>query len=289
MDLQNKVRDAFDCVKADEELKNSTKAFLQKARQRESRRMPAFPLAAACALLTVFLCIGSYVLLWMPVAYVSIDVNPSLELELNRLDRVISVRAYNEDGERIAGTVSVKGMPYEKAIETIVDSEEMQPYLTQDAALTFTVATDSPGKEERLLSEIAQSHGCVDHGGISVRADISLVGEAHGNGLSLGKYLVYQLLLEYDPSVTVQDCHDMSMSELHGRLEEHEHGANHGGGHGEDHGSQDKYENAIESEPEYEIENQNTQSTQEPSEQPMEESQGHHREDSHEGKHGHGH
>lgn len=281
MDLQNIVRDAFDCVKADEELKNFTKVFLQKARQRENRKIPAFPLAAACAMLTILLCIGSYGLLWMPVAYVSIDVNPSLELELNRLDRVISVRAYNEDGERIAETISVKGMPYEKAIETIVDSEEMQPYLTQDAALTFTVATDSPGKEERLLSEIAQSHGCVEHGGISVRADISLVGEAHGNGLSLGKYLVYQLLLEYEPSVTVQDCHDMSMSELHGRLEEHEHGTNHGGSHGVKHESQFEKENEVEPEPEYEMNDQSSQST--------EEGGGHHREDSHGNKHGHGH
>lgn len=88
-------------------------------------------------------------------------------------------------------------------------------------------------------------------------ADMSLVGEAHENGLSLGKYLAYRLLLQYEPSVTVQDCHDMSMSQLHGMLEEHEHGTSHGDSQGEhetghetEHGTEHKgqYEGVQESE-----------------------------------------
>ena len=245
MRQENRIGKAFDCVRASEELKASTKEFLRDARGLEQGRSknrglsrPAFRLAlsAAGAMLTVFLCIGAYAMLWMPVAYVSIDLNPSLELALNRLDRVIGVEAYNEDGQGILEGVSVKGMRYGDAIESIVGSEGMQPYLTRDAALTFTVATDSAPREEQMLEEIARSSGCVEHGGVSVRADMSLVEEAHGNGLSLGKYLAYQVLLRYEPTVTVEDCHEMSMSQINGRIEEHEHGANHGDGHGGRHG-----------------------------------------------------
>ncbi len=245
MRQENRIRDAFDCIGASEELKASTKEFLREARQREAGRAPGrrlprpalrLALGAAGAMLAAFLCVGSYALLWMPVAYVSIDLNPSLELELNRLDRVISVRAYNGDGQEILEGVSVKGMRYGDAIERIVGSEGMQPYLTQDAALTFTVATDSAPREEQMLADIARSSGCVEHGGVSVRADMSMVEEAHGNGLSLGKYLAYQVLLQYEPTVTVEDCHEMSMSQISGRIEEHEHGANHGSGHGTEHG-----------------------------------------------------
>ena len=245
MRQENRIGKAFDCVRASEELKASTKEFLRDARGLEQGRSknrglsrPAFRLAlsAAGAMLTVFLCIGAYAMLWMPVAYVSIDLNPSLELALNRLDRVIGVEAYNEDGQGILEGVSVKGMRYGDAIESIVGSEGMQPYLTRDAALTFTVATDSAPREEQMLEEIARSSGCVEHGGVSVRADMSLVEEAHGNGMSLGKYLAYQVLLRYEPTVTVEDCHEMSMSQINGRIEEHEHGANHGDGHGGRHG-----------------------------------------------------
>ena len=94
----------------------------------------------------------------------------------------------------------------------------------------------SAPREERMLEDIARSSGCVEHGGVSVRADMSLVEEAHGNGLSLGKYLAYQVLLRYEPTVTVEDCHEMSMSQISGRIEEHEHGANHGNGHDRGHG-----------------------------------------------------
>lgn len=303
MGLEDRVRDAFGCVKADERLKVSTKEFLRAARAREGGRStekrdggkrlsrPALRLSlvVACAALTVFLCIGSYAMLWMPVAYVSIDVNPSLELELNRLDRVISVRAYNEDGSRIAEGISVKGMYYEDALERIVGSEGMQPYLTQEGELTFTVATDSPPREEQLLAGINHSSGCVEHGGISVRADMSLVDEAHGNGLSLGKYLVYQILLQYEPDLTVQDCHDMSMSQIHGMIEEHEHGGNYGDGHGAGHGSG----HGIEAGTDDEIESESSQSTEPPAGQPMEQpagqDTGHHSEDGHGHKSGHGH
>lgn len=282
MELENRIRDAFDCVKADEGLKESTVDFLRSARRRKRRRdigryLPRIPfrmaLGTACAMLTVFLCLGGYALMWIPVAYVSIDVNPSLELELNRLDRVIAVRAYNEDGETILANVSVKGMYFEDAIERIIGSEGMQPYLTQDSALTFTVATDSPPKEKRLLSDIAHSSGCMEHGGTSVRADMSLVEEAHENGLSLGKYLAYQVLLRYESDLTVQDCHGMSMSQIHDRIEEHQHGTNHGKGHGTE------PEGSNETEPEAE-----------PSAtQPSEQGSGHQKGNGHGHKSGHGH
>lgn len=316
MKQENRIRDAFDCIGASEELKSSTKEFLRDARQREAghsigrqRNRHAFRLAAgiACAMATLFLCIGSYALLWMPVAYVSIDVNPSLELELNRLDRVISGRAYNEDGERILEGVSVKGMRYEAAIESILGSEGMRPYLTQDGALTFTVATDSLPKEERLLADISRSTGCVEHGGTSVRADMSLVEEAHENGLSLGKYLAYKVLLRYEPDLTVQDCHEMGMSQIHGRIEEHEHGANHGSGHGAGHeddygtesgagyetendvGTGSETEDGMTDEDNRFIEQSGELPMESPAPQPDGQEQGHHEGNGHGQKSGHGH
>nr|WP_296438223.1 hypothetical protein [uncultured Acetatifactor sp.] len=274
MELEKKVRDAFGCVKASEGLKESTKSFLREAgRNRQAHRGAALRLATVCAALAVFLGIGGFAFLGTPVAYVSIDVNPSLELELNRLDRVIAVRAFNEDGERIAAGISVKGMRCEDALEKILDSREMQPYLTQDAALTFTVATESEPKEAQLLSDIARSRGCTEHGGVSVRADMSLVGEAHENGLSFGKYQVYRLLLQYEPTVTVQDCHEMSMSQMHGMIEAHEHGINHGEGHG----TECERNEGTKQETQYEMEDESSLQTDAPAGQGT----GHH------GKNGH--
>lgn len=253
----NRIKDAFSCIEAGGELKASTRKFLLNERisrtesggraifrrgdlRRTEDRIRAGlirrTVGAACAVLTLFLCFGGYALLWMPVSYVSIDVNPSLELVLNRLDRVIYMEAYNEDGASIAENVSVKGMYYTDAIDLVVESDMMRPYLRGDAALTITVAADSGQREDFLFTGIQGVSGCREHRGISIRTDISMVDEAHGNGFSLGKYAAYRKLLEYDGSVTMQDCHDMSMSQLHLLIKQHEHGS-HGSGYGSGQGT----------------------------------------------------
>ena len=244
MHMAGKIQDAFERIEASEELKASTKAFLHGARQRQGAfergrfGRPGFGtvLGSVCLALVLLLGAGGYALLGIPVSYVSIDVNPSIELALNRLDRVICASAYNPDGEEVLGMVSVKGMRYIDAIDAVVESDAMQPFLSEDAGLTFTVAAGSGQKAEVLRAGIERSAGCLEHGGASFGADIGILEEAHENGLSVGKYAAYQILIQYGEAVTVQDCHEMTMAEIHGLIECHEHsgtdeGAMEGAGH----------------------------------------------------------
>ncbi len=231
--MANRVYDALASVKASEELKASTLDYLQAERERRSRR-PAgifgFSItvrrlsAAVCLALLLTAGIGGYSVIRTPVSYISIDVNPSIELELNRLDRVVSAAAYNEDGEIVLDGISVKGKTYVDAIDTIVESDAMSGYLAEDAVLTFTVASRVGAKEELLQAGVAQSHGCKGHGGQSVNVGVELVTEAHGHGVSFGKYAAYLQLAQYDGSVTVEDCRQMTMSEIHHQIDAHEHG-----------------------------------------------------------------
>lgn len=243
MRSENRIRDAFERIGASEELKAATKEYLQTVRQREEggregrkerRSGPRFGLwrisAAACALL-LFLGMGGYVMLAVPVAYVSIDVNPSIELTLNRLDRVMAVRAYNLDGEKVLEGLSVWGTYYTDAIDRVVESVAMRPYLTENGDLTFTVASVDGGREERLFQGIKNCSGCWRHGGRSYRTDIGFLEEAHENGLSLGKYAAYKILEQYDTTVTAEDCHGMAMWEIRARIQEHEDDGG-TGGHG---------------------------------------------------------
>lgn len=263
MQPENRIQDAFACISAEEELKASTKEFLQAIRRRNEakaglsrgklhfgsfRRMysKAVYVTAGmiCAVFAAACGIGFHFMLYVPVSYVSIDVNPSMELELNRLDRVISAKAYNEDGEKVLGSITLGGMYYTDAITLLMESSAMEPYLAGDGDMVFTVASGDGKRERELIIGIKNSPGCAGYGGRSVGADIGLAEEAHENGFSVGKYMVYMLLQQYDPSVTPSDCHGMSMSEMHGMIREHEgHGAGSGGdgscGHGSNgsHGS----------------------------------------------------
>ena len=233
--LANKIHDAFDSLRADPQLVASTKQFLSEERKKKQKtnRSPVFQkaLAVVCLAFVLVAGIGGYTWIQAPVSYVGIDVNPSIELALNRFDKVVSVHAYNEEGEEILKSLQLKGKTYTEAIDTIVGSKEMKAYLKKRAELVFTVAADSR-RESGLKSGV---ESCLDHMGYksqSVSVDIGIVPQAHSLGLSLGKYYAWQQLIQYDDTVTADECKDMSISELHERIDEHEHGGDHGQGSG---------------------------------------------------------
>ncbi|MCH1983275.1 hypothetical protein MCG98_11950 [Ruminococcus sp. OA3] len=226
--MGNKFRDAFDTIKANEALKDSTIEFLQSRRQKATvyKIRPAVCkiITAACVTLILTIITGVYFYIQTPVSFVSIDVNPSVELTLNRLDRVRTATAFNGDGEAVLEGISVKGKPYTEAINLIMENADRKEYLTDDAELVFTVAAGNRAKESELRTGIENCHGCKAHGGHSTGTEMEIVSEAHDQGVSIGKYSAYLQLAKYDESMTVEDCHDMTMSEIHRLISEHKQG-----------------------------------------------------------------
>ncbi len=224
-ELENRVRDAFEGVKASGELKRDTLDFLAAEREKRTLRRKSRPLAAcAAALVLALVGVGGWQMVCAPVAYVSIDVNPSVELELNRLDRVLSATAYNPDGERVLDGLDLVGRSYTDAVDTLLDSPAMAPYLTETSALTVTVAADSEAKETALLAGVQSCEGYQHHGGRSWCADPATISEAHGCGMSIGKYTASQELMACDGTVTQEDCSHMTMAEIWERLDACHHG-----------------------------------------------------------------
>ena len=86
-----------------------------------------------------------------PTAFISIDINPSLELGINRFNRIVSIRGYNEDGEELAGSLDIRFMDYDTALVSLLDSQELESYLSPDALITFTVAGDSEAQYNEIF------------------------------------------------------------------------------------------------------------------------------------------
>lgn len=224
MELANKIQDAFDNIQAEPQLIESTKQFLTNERSRKRQTfVPAFRIAltAICMLVLLTAGIGGYTWAKTPVSYVSIDVNPSVELALNRFDRVVSATAYNIEGEAILKNLSLKGKKYNDAIDTIVESAAMKAYLTDQEELIITVAADGR-QESRLISGVKGCAKHLSHNSSSVSVPIDTANQAHDHGVSVGKYYAWQQLNQYDETVTVDACRDMSISEIHELITEHE-------------------------------------------------------------------
>ena len=80
---------------------------------------------------------------------VTIDINPSIELTLNRNDRVIAVRAYNDAGEEFIKNIDVMYKPLNSAVENVIGVACDLNYLkkNEENAVLFSVKSIIPGKE----------------------------------------------------------------------------------------------------------------------------------------------
>ncbi|MEG1686606.1 MAG: hypothetical protein RR276_01850 [Angelakisella sp.] len=219
--MNNKLQNAFEPICATEHLKQTVTAYIHSevAKQQGNRLTPMRVALACCAVLALAVCgIGGYHFYQAPVSYISVDVNPSVELALNRSDRVVAVTAYNEDGTQILQNLNLMNKPYTQAVELLLSDKTLEPYLSGDSLLSFTVISK---KEEALLSGIQQCHGYLENRASCHGANAELLDEAHRNGLSFGKYQAYLSLFEYDNSITPEECQQLSMRQIRDRLNQY--------------------------------------------------------------------
>ena len=215
MDEKEKLKAALDQIHAEGSLKTSTKKYLfEKVYFKEKKhRSPLrkFAAAAVCSL-AVFIGGGSW-LFFTPTAFISVDVNPSLELGINRFDRIVSVIGYNEDGRALVQDLHIKYMDYTDALETLIEDQNMEVYLADNADVVLTVAGDNAAKSSEILDNVescmSQHQNVYCHSGNSEE-----VHHAHDAGLSFGKYQAWQVLQDLDPDITLEEVQDMTMSEI---------------------------------------------------------------------------
>lgn len=153
--------------------------------------------------------------------YICLDVNPSFELCLNPKNIVISAVAYNEDGEKLLGNVDYEHKHYEDVIDQILRHDMFQAYLTRD--LTITIVSNDDTEILRNIQGRLENAQC---DGKVVCSDWQTREKAYSNHCSVGKYVAYEELSQYDEDVTVEDCQSMTMQELYEEIERH-HAAHH--------------------------------------------------------------
>lgn len=220
--MNDTLKEALDRIQAEPSLKEDTLAFLSE-KTNGYRHAPATfsharPLLSLAACLLLVVCLGLWKVWFTPVSVISIDINPSLELELNRFDRVISVEGYNEDGQALADSLSVQFLNYQDALEEILSSETVTDCLAREELLSIAVVDDDAQRQQALLAGV---QSCTAGHGPShcYAADRTALEDAHHAGLSYGKYQAYLELLALDPDITPQQVQAMTMREIRQRID----------------------------------------------------------------------
>lgn len=215
--IMNKAfKELFGPIRAEEELKDRTRAFLAKKTRGYAKantgmgRYHVYAAACACMLFMLFWGCRIY---FTPIARISIDINPSIELGINRFDRVISVNEFNEDGQELSNALDIKNRNYTEAIDRIINCDIITELLSGDEVMTITVVGPDGHQSAEILSgvETCTAEQSNTYCYFALPEEVAAAPET---GLSCGKYRAFLELQLLDTEITPETVQGMTMREI---------------------------------------------------------------------------
>lgn len=130
---------------------------IQKEEDLKMKKLPVAKKMALCASCAAIMLFSAGVWAYAaPYSYVSLDVNPSIEYTLNRLDRVIKVKAVNDDGQAILDELNMtdlKNKSIEDAILATVQQISNEGYFTESNPDKLTATASEAAKDGNETAE----------------------------------------------------------------------------------------------------------------------------------------
>jgi hypothetical protein len=223
----------------------------------ERRLVSLAPFVRVAAVAIFLLCFGLGSLgvagYFKPVTYVSLDINPSVELSVNRFERVLRAEGLNGEGRAILGDGRVfRNMKLEEALKLLLKRAIEKNYLAPPRnAVMLTVSSVGnnvpPGLDKKLrqiaeeeikkaLPAAAEAQSSSDEGegaevkpnqmqgdaGIQIIVEQTTIQkheEARKLNISQGKLLMYEKLKKIKPGVTLQEVREAPVSRIIDELE----------------------------------------------------------------------
>ena len=185
---------------------------------------------AIASIASVFILLMSYFKFFYndPIyAYIAVDINPSLELMINKDNTVIDVTALNEDGEIVLSNVKYKGELLEKVVYKIIKNSEEQGIIVKsekkEIVLISTAFADKkqPAEKElfndRLITSLKneidkEPDNNIDIQFVEVSIDTRKL--ASETEVSMGKYLIYEKAKEKGKDIPISVLKSSNLNKL---------------------------------------------------------------------------
>lgn len=156
-----------------------------------------------------------------PAAFVGIDVNPSIEFELNAQEDVLDIVSLNDDAKPIIDALDVVGKPYQEALISLAENQQFIDYLANDATVEVQVASDNSELAAALTEFTNQELSNFGYHPTCTQTDLAHHEQAHNAGMGMARYSAASELSQLDPSVSIEDCAKMSMREIRDAISSH--------------------------------------------------------------------
>lgn len=157
-----------------------------------------------------------------PSGYLSLDINPSIEIRTNRLNQVTSVIGANKDGQTLLEGYRPDDNDLDDVIEDLVDRMVLQGYLGSGKANDVLVTVDDDTVPAKTLEQVnAKIESYVSKRNLtanivaqSVNVDDDLLEEADKYHVSAGKMSVIDQLAAGSPTLKPEELAGTRISDL---------------------------------------------------------------------------
>ena len=152
-------------------------------------------------------------------ATISLDVNPSIDIKINKKEKVINVTALNEDANSIIGDMDFKGSDLKVTVNALIGSLVRNGYIN-DLTNSILVSVDDTNKleakslEEKLMQEISAllEQGSVLAQEVNTSDEVKALAEKYG--ITLGKAQLIKELADITTLYSYDDLAKLTINEL---------------------------------------------------------------------------
>ncbi|MEG0546908.1 MAG: PepSY domain-containing protein [Oscillospiraceae bacterium] len=154
---------------------------------------------------------------------IGFDVNPSIELKVNKSEKVLEAKALNDDAIKILGNMDFKGISLDVAVNALIGSMLEQGYITElQNSILVTVNSKDSAKgvilEKKLAGEIDELLKAKSVNGAilaqTAQNDEALQKLATDNNISLGKAKLINEIMSKDSSLNFAELAKLSINDL---------------------------------------------------------------------------
>jgi len=189
---------------------------------KKENRKSILTIISVVAVLLIGTGIGAYYYYVMPNNFLILDVNPSIKIEVNRLNQVTSVDGINADADQMLEGYAITDNNLETVIGEIVDRMILNGYLVDGVDNNILVTTNDDDNSVTLsnLANKALTDYLTVKGITANQIQLKLTiteqeMEQNENGeKSSGKEAIIEQILLVNPSLDKDLLEDMTISEL---------------------------------------------------------------------------
>lgn len=223
--FSNATPDVWETIQDDCNMQKGTVLEMKAETAKKNFVKPMLAIAAAIVLLlSGFGFYAFYSVQKTPIANISLDVNPSVSLRVNKKDRVIDATAQNADGEKILSNLDLQNTTLDTAVNALIGSMVQNGYLS-DLSNSILISVD--GKDtasaealQAKVSTLIDTYMQESFGESAVlsqelsEANPRAAEFAQQYGISVGKAQFILDLVAANPRYQAEDLVGMTVNEL---------------------------------------------------------------------------